>query len=124
MSQAFESDNKAKALHIAYYKRHILFCAGPKCCKADKGDELWHHLKSRLKDLGLAVPGSGAVFRTKAHCLRVCADGPIAVVYPEGTWYRFIDRRSLDRIIDEHLMRGQVVKDLIFSQNHEIGRSQ
>jgi len=75
---------QAKRLNIGNYKRHLLFCAGPTCCDAPQGQALWDYTKRRLKELGLMDAG---VYRSKVGCLRVCQNGPLAVVYPEGTWY-------------------------------------
>lgn len=122
MGKERDSSKQSIALNLAAYKRHIVFCAGPDCCQNDQGDELWHYLKSRLKERGLVNAGSGVVFRTKAHCLRVCCDGPIAVVYPEGTWYRRLDKKALDLIIDEHLIHGREVEANVLTKNHAIGR--
>ena len=122
MSQGKGSDQKAEVLKIEQYKRHILLCAGPDCCSNAVGEDLWLHLKKRLAELGLAAPGTGEVFRTKAKCLRICADGPIAIVYPDAIWYRKIDKPSLDRIIEEHLRDGKPVQSLIWKKNEVIGK--
>ena len=123
MSKAKHSDQKAEILKIDSYRRHIIFCAGPECCKSALGDELWNYLKKRMAELGLAAPGSGEVYRTKAVCLRVCAEGPIAVVYPEAIWYRSLDKASLDRVIEQHLRDGKPVQDLIWINNKVIGHT-
>jgi len=98
-----------------YFQRHIFFCLneranGEACCAQHGAQQAFEHCKAQVKALGLAGPGKVRV--NKAGCLDRCAAGPVAVVYPEGVWYSYVDASDIDEIVTSHLRDGQVVERL------------
>lgn len=109
-----------KSLGLNQIERHIFLCADqtlPKCCSKAASLEAWEYLKKRLKQLNLDQPTdhkSSLIFRTKANCLRVCSNGPIMVIYPDGVWYRNTTPEVIEQIITEHIIGNKVVEEYAF----------
>ncbi|MCE9532375.1 MAG: (2Fe-2S) ferredoxin domain-containing protein [Planctomycetes bacterium] len=111
----------AEKLGIGEFHRHVFLCTGDKCCPADVGQEAWDELKKLLKEQNLSLSsGPNACYRTKVGCLRICQDGPIVVVYPEGTWYAGMTKKRIPLFVHQHLMEGKPIEEWIFARN-ELG---
>ena len=108
----------AGKLFIGQYRRHVFLCIGEECCSREVGEAAWEALKKELKahNLSLAV-GPNACYRTKVGCLRVCKDGPIAVVYPEGTYYAGLTADRIPEFVRKHLVDNRPMEEMIFARN-------
>lgn len=100
---------------MSYYKHHVFFCTnqrndGRPCCQSLGATELRNYAKQRIKDLGLS--GQGEIRINTSGCLDRCGEGPVIVVYPDETWYTYVDKEDIDEIIDEHLINGRPVERL------------
>ncbi len=100
---------------MSFFENHVFVCCNQRAegeisCNSAGASDLLAYMKDRVKALGLA--GEGRVRVNKAGCLGRCTEGPVIVVYPQETWYTFVDREDIDEIVDEHLVAGRVVERL------------
>jgi len=96
---------------VPHARKHLFLCLGPDCCGPEIGQASWEHLKARVKELDLQV------MRTKAGCFRVCSQGPILVVYPDGIWYSKVSPERLERILQEHIVKGKPIQEWVIAHN-------
>lgn len=114
MARRFKkAEEEAEKRRIGGYERHFFICIGPDCCSEEVGDRAWTRVKKRLAE----DDKENRVYRTKVGCLRICKEGPVGVVYPEGTWYAGLSGDNLERVIDEHLLGGNEVPSLVVARN-------
>ena len=108
----------AARLGIGSYHRHVFLCTGDSCCTTEVGQAAWDALKKELKDRNLSLAaGPNACYRTKVGCLRVCQGGPVAVVYPDGTWYQGLTADRIPLFVQQHLIDGKPVAEWVFAEN-------
>ena len=108
---------KAEKQGLNAATRHIYFCGASGCCQnRDGAKESWKTLGKRLKDLKKA---GIEVRRCEVECFSLCRGGPLVVVYPEAVWYGGVDAEAMTRIVDEHLVKGEIVEDLVFARSEK-----
>lgn len=114
MSPSAEIIKISKKLGIGSIQKHIFLCIGDKCCSAEAGMKTWEWLKGRTREADMTSLG---VYRTKVGCLRICREGPIALVYPDGIWYHSVTPEVCERIVTEHILGGKPVEEYRFATN-------
>jgi (2Fe-2S) ferredoxin len=96
---------------LAQAQKHLFLCLGPDCCSPELGQASWDYLKAHLKENNLQV------LRTQAKCFRICSQGPLLLIYPEGIWYSRATPERLQRILQEHVIGGTPIQEWIIAQN-------
>ena len=107
---------------------HLLLCATPskaKCCDPAIGAASWEALKQGVRTLDLENPTrkKGIVLRSKADCLRICAEGPILLVWPDGIWYGGVTPDRVQTILEQHVMGGIPCRDWIIQHSPFMSQS-
>jgi (2Fe-2S) ferredoxin len=100
---------------MSHFKYHVFFCTnqregGEMCCNNHGAADVRDYMKKRVKELGDKIPDRVRI--NTAGCLDRCDKGPVIVVYPEATWYTYVDREDVDEIIESHLIGGKPVHRL------------
>ncbi|MCF6219162.1 MAG: (2Fe-2S) ferredoxin domain-containing protein [Gammaproteobacteria bacterium] len=105
--------SEVKKPKLSAYKRHMLVCVGPRCAKEGESQRLFESLGKKFKAAGIDK-GALRVKRTRSHCFATCKGGPVLCIQPDGIWYYNVTEDNLDRIIDQHLVNGEPVEQLIY----------
>ena len=122
MKERTTPEAAAASFGVGKIQRHMFVCVGGDCAPEEQGAATWDYVKRRMKELNIAGM-NGPAYRTKVSCFRICTAGPICVVYPEGAWYRNVTPENAERIIQEHVIGGQIVEELCFARNPLFAKS-
>ena len=93
------------------YRSHVLVCGGTGCTSSHSG-ELIDALNANIKEKGLEEE----IQVVRTGCFGLCALGPIMIVYPEGCFYSEVKVEDIPEIVEEHLLKGRIVKRLLYSE--------
>lgn len=106
--------------NISSYRRHLLVCTGPRCTQGGESQTLFDSLGDKFKAAGLHE-GELRVKRSRVNCFAACKGGPVMCVQPDGVWYYDVTSKNMDRIIEQHLVGGKPVEELVFHRGPDGG---
>lgn len=93
------------------YRSHVLVCGGTGCTSSGS-QRIREKLEEEIRKQGL----ENEVGVVKTGCFGLCALGPIMIVYPEGSFYSMVKEEDIPEIVSEHLLKGRVVKRLLYDE--------
>lgn len=99
---------------IVAYRRHLLVCTGRRCVEDGMDAAALNDLARCLTAAGVLGEGAGCVKPSRVDCLGACGSGPVVCVQPDGVWYWGVKPPEMDRIIEQHLVQGCAVDELVF----------
>ncbi|ABP67448.1 NADH dehydrogenase (quinone) [Caldicellulosiruptor saccharolyticus DSM 8903] len=99
------------------YRAHVLVCGGTGCTSGGS-DKIYDAFLKEIENFNLK--DEVQVIRT--GCFGLCAEGPIVIVYPEGAFYSKVADSDVKEIVEEHLLKGRIVKRLLYKESLEEGQ--
>ena len=96
------------------FRSHVLICGGTGCTSSGSL-KIYEKLQEEINKNGL----SKEVQVVKTGCFGLCANGPIMIVYPEGTFYSMVNVEDIPEIVSEHLLKGRIVTRLVYQETVE-----
>jgi (2Fe-2S) ferredoxin len=94
--------------------RRLYLCTGPDCCTREEGQRAWAKLEQLRKEEEIRS-GTSGFSAARTTCLKVCGNGPIAYVHPDGTWYCAMTPGRIERVVADHLVGGRPVRQFAFT---------
>ena len=94
-------------------RSHVMVCGGTGCTSSNSAAVI-AEFEKLLVEKGL----DKEVKVVRTGCFGLCEAGPVCIVYPEGAFYAHVTPESVATIVDEHLIKGRIVKELLYKANH------
>ena len=91
---------------MGQYRHHVFVCTSGKKCPKQGAEDVHRALKKLVSEAGIR----SSVRVNHAGCMNQCGHGPMVVVYPDDVWYADVDEKGARRIVEQHLIGGDVVE--------------